>query len=113
MHEQFHDKGIAYFGRESPNAIDKSCHTKNGQFASGYYFCPFPGCQKLAFSNCGENKCCGFFCPEHTFHQHFKCQYNLCNEPGKVQKYFLNNQMVELYCSDHHYHLDHIIAFGE
>jgi hypothetical protein len=130
-HENIHDKGIACFsdqrlpedgftlvkqicGDASTSVIDKACHTSNGKFmcSGGFYICPSPGCKKLAFSNCGENKCCGFFCQEHIYHSHFICHNNQCNKLGKVIKYYSNNEKVHLYCCIDHYYMMNLIVYG-
>lgn len=121
IHEPSHDSGVAEFSaminRDShgmkQSTIDKLCHSNSGKFKyTGYYFCPAPGCQKLAFSKCQDNICCGFFCPDHVSHDHFKCSNNSCNKLGKVRKDYPND-MIKLYCSDKHYYQMHRDAFGK
>lgn len=42
--------------------------------------CPAEGCGKTPEYECTDRSCCGLFCSQHASHNHFKCQYDGCQQ---------------------------------
>ena len=64
-----------------PNSPRGESKTTEVNKSSGHKkVCPAPGCESTPLYECISKACCGLFCSQHANHNHFKCQYDKCQQ---------------------------------
>jgi hypothetical protein len=85
----------------SPIQHSKSTHINSQGFKTTGYkkVCPAPGCEQTPEYECSTKLCCGLFCRQHANHNHFKCQYDGCDQPATHSMQLYKEKA---YCEKHY-----------